>query len=135
MISSPLIKAVEVIPLLGEAVFLDARVGPDAVRAHETAHVSGAIHVDLETDLSEVGDPASGGRHPLPSLDLWLARLGAWGISPSTPVIVYDAAGGGMAAARAWWMLRAIGHESLAVVDGGWQALREAGVPMEGGHS
>jgi len=116
VISSPLIKAVEVIPLLGEAVFLDARVGPDAVRAHETAHVSGAIHVDLETDLSEVGDPASGGRHPLPSLDLWLARLGAW-------------------AARAWWMLRAIGHESLAVVDGGWQALREAGVPMEGGHS
>jgi len=135
VISSPLITAVEVIPLLGEAVFLDARVGPDAVRAYETAHVSGAIHVDLETDLSEVGDPASGGRHPLPSLDLWLARLGAWGISPSTPVIAYDAAGGGMAAARAWWMLRAIGHESLAVVDGGWQALREAGVPMEGGHS
>ena len=64
----------------------------------------------LETDLSEVGDPAIGGRHPLPSLDAWLARW-RWGVSPSTPVIVYDAAGGGMAAARAWWMLRAIGHE------------------------
>ncbi|RLB45514.1 MAG: sulfurtransferase [Deltaproteobacteria bacterium] len=133
MISSPLITAVEVISLVGEAVFLDARVGPDATRAYETAHVSGAIHVDLETDLSEVGDPASGGRHPLPSLDVWLARLGAWGISPATPVIVYDGAGGGMAAARAWWMLRAIGHEPLAVVDGGWQALRDAGVPTESG--
>ena len=121
--------------MLGQAVFLDARVGPDTVRSYETAHVSGAIRVDLETDLSEVGDPATGGRHPLPSLDVWLARLGAWGVSPSTPVVVYDAAGGGMAAARAWWMLRVIGHEPLAVVDGGWQALLAAGVPTEGGES
>lgn len=135
MTSSPLIPAADVLPLLGQAVFLDARVGPDTVRSYETAHVSGAIRVDLETDLSEVGDPATGGRHPLPSLDVWLARLGAWGVSPSTPVVVYDAAGGGMAAARAWWMLRAIGHEPLAVVDGGWQALLAAGVPTEGGES
>ena len=95
----------DVLPLLGQAVFLDARVGPDTARSYETAHVQGAIRVDLETDLSEVGDPATGGRHPLPSLEVWLARLGAWGVSPSTPVVVYDAAGGGMAAARAWWML------------------------------
>jgi thiosulfate/3-mercaptopyruvate sulfurtransferase len=135
VISSPLIAAADVLPLLGQAVFLDARVGPDTARAYETGHVSGAIRVDLETDLSEVGDPATGGRHPLPSLDAWLARLGAWGVSPSTPVMVYDAAGGGMAAARAWWMLRAIGHEPLAVVDGGWQALLAAGVPTEVGES
>ena len=121
--------------MLGQAIFLDVRAGPDATRAYEMAHVSQAIRVDLETDLSEVGDPATGGRHPLPSLDAWLARLGAWGVSPSTPVVAYDAAGGGMAAARAWWMLRAIGHEPLAVVDGGWQALCAAGVPTEGGGS
>ena len=131
MISSPLIPASEVIPLLGQAVFLDARAGPDAAGAYATAHVAGAIRADLENDLSEVGNPTEGGRHPLPSVDVWLARLGAWGIAPSTPVIVYDAAGGGMAAARAWWMLHAVGHESLAVVDGGWQArcVRQASRP------
>ena len=121
--------------MLGQAVFLDARVGPDATSVYRNGHVAGALRIDLETDLSEVGDPASGGRHPLPSLESWLVRVGRWGVSPSIPVIVYDSAGGGMAAARAWWMLRAIGHEPLAVVDGGWDALREAGVLAEAGDS
>lgn len=133
MISSPLITGAEVVPLLGQAVFLDARSGPDATGAYRQCHVQGAVRVDLEADLSEPGDPAEGGRHPLPSLDTWLARLGRWGVSPTTPVIIYDAAGGGMAAARTWWMLRAIGHAALAVVDGGWQALCEAGVPSDEG--
>lgn len=135
MISSPLIAAEDAIALIARAVFLDARTGPDATRSYQAAHVPGAIRVDIDIDLSELGDPATGGRHPLPSLDVWLARLGSWGVTPSTPVIVYDAAGGGMAAARAWWMLRAIGHQPLAVVDGGWQALRNAGVSTEAGDS
>jgi thiosulfate/3-mercaptopyruvate sulfurtransferase len=107
MISSPLITAADGILLLDQAVFLDARSGPDSTSAYQQAHVEGAIRADLETDLSEPGDPALGGRHALPSLSAWLARVGSWGVLPSTPVIVYDAAGGGMAAARAWWMLRA----------------------------
>ncbi len=135
MISSPLIAAIEAIPLLGNAIFLDARAGPDARAAYERAHVPGAIYVDLESGLSELGDPTSGGRHPLPPLDVWLARLGNWGATHSTPIVVYDAAGGGMAAARVWWMLRAIGHEALAVVDGGWKALHAAGAPSEAGES
>jgi thiosulfate/3-mercaptopyruvate sulfurtransferase len=135
MISSPLITAGDAIPLLDQAVFLDARSGPDSTSAYRQSHVAGALRVDLETDLSEPADPALGGRHPLPSLRAWLARVGSWGVSPSIPVIVYDAAGGGMAAARAWWMLRAIGHEPLAVVDGGWPALCEAGVATEAGDS
>jgi thiosulfate/3-mercaptopyruvate sulfurtransferase len=135
MISTPLIQAAEAVSLLGHAVFLDARLGPDAVDGYSTAHLPGALRVDLETDLSEPADPVSAGRHPLPPLDVWLARLGDWGISPSTAVIVYDAAGGGMAAARAWWMLRAIGHEPLAVVDGGWQALLAEGIATEEGDS
>ena len=135
MISSPLTTAAEAIPLIGNAVFLDARAGPDARLAYETAHVAGAIRVELETDLSDLGNPAVGGRHPLPPVDAWLARLGSWGVTRSTPVVVYDAGGGGMAAARGWWMLRAIGHEPLAVLDGGWQALRTAGIPTETGDS
>jgi len=135
MIPSPLITAAEAVPLLGQAVFLDARGGADATSAYLRGHVPGAVRVDLETDLSEPREPALGGRHPLPSVDTWCARLGGWGVAPSTPVIVYDAAGGGIAAARAWWMLRAIGHEPLAVLDGGWHALREAGAPVEAGDS
>ncbi|MGB8222219.1 MAG: sulfurtransferase [Polyangiales bacterium] len=135
MISTPLIEAAEAVSWLGQAVFLDARPGSDGAESYQKAHLPGAVRVELETDLSEPGDPVSGGRHPLPPLDRWLARLGDWGVSPSTPVIVYDAEGGGMAAARAWWMLRVIGHEPLAVVDGGWPALLAAGVPTEGGDS
>ena len=131
MISRPLISVAELLPLLGQSVLLDARSDPNGATEYRQAHVRDAIRVDLETDLSEPADPAEGGRHPLPSLDTWLARLGCWGVTPATPVIIYDAAGGGMAAARAWWMLRAVGHESVAVVDGGWQALCEAGIPIE----
>lgn len=131
MTSRPLISADEAVRLLGEAVFLDARSGQGANDAYEASHVRGAFRVDLDTDLSELADPMNGGRHPLPALDAWLQRLGRSGISPSTRVIVYDAAGGGMAAARAWWMFRAVRHEAVAVVDGGWQALREAGMPTD----
>ena len=56
-------------------------------------------------------------------------------MTPSQQVILYDDAGGGLAAARAWWMLQAIGHLRLAVVDGGWRALREQGAPMQAGRS
>lgn len=127
----PFISAEEAIARLGQAVFVDARAEPGADEAFAQAHVAGARRAHLERDLSAVGDPAEGGRHPLPSMADWGAQVGRWGIEPSTCVILYDASGGGMAAARAWWMLRALGHEQAYVVDGGWQALRAAGVPTE----
>jgi len=108
MISTPLIAPGAVERHLEDAVVLDARTGPDAATAHAEGHLRGAILVDLETELSAPDDPAKGGRHPLPPLEDWLAQVGAWGITPNTPVVIYDAASGGMAAARAWWMLRAL---------------------------
>lgn len=131
MISGPLIRAEHAARELGEAVFLDARAGGDARSNYLAGHVPGALYVDLETDLSRVGDPSVGGRHPLPPFGEWLERVGAWGICRSTPVLIYDADNSGMAAARCWWMLRAIGHQPLAVVDGGWAALERAGVAGE----
>lgn len=133
MISGPIIDPKRASAVWGKAVFLDARAGPDAIASFEAGHVSGARFADLERDLSDVGDPSNGGRHPLPPLRRWLEQLGRWGIEPSTSVLVYDDANGGMAAARAWWMLRAAGHAYAAVVDGGWDALCEAGVPLETG--
>ncbi|MBW2374680.1 MAG: hypothetical protein JRF55_01650 [Deltaproteobacteria bacterium] len=126
MISSPLITAADAIRLLDQAVFLDARSGPDSTSAYRQSHVAGALRVDLETDLSEPADPALGGRHPLPSLRAWLARVGSWGVSPSIPVIVYDAAGGGMAAARAWWQSHK--HSKLLSEAGDERAL---GIPTD----
>jgi thiosulfate/3-mercaptopyruvate sulfurtransferase len=95
--------------------------------AYESGHLRDARHADMNEQLasltSPVHDAAKGGRHPLPSIEAWCRTLGAWGIAPTTRVIAYDDQSGANAAARAWWMLRSIGHERVAVLDGG---LREA---------
>lgn len=107
---------------------LDARTGADLFAA---GHLAGALHADPGTALSSAADPgfdpARGGRHPLPALERWAAQLGAWGLGPDTWVVAYDAASGGNAAARLWWMLRAVGHERVALLDGGLPAAQVAG--------
>jgi thiosulfate/3-mercaptopyruvate sulfurtransferase len=107
---------------------LDAR--PDAA-AFAAGHLPGALHADLNHHLSTAQDPdhdpAYGGRHPLPPVGRIAAQLGIWGIGPETEVVVYDAQGGGNAAARLWWMLKALGHSRVTVLDGGLQAALEAG--------
>jgi thiosulfate/3-mercaptopyruvate sulfurtransferase len=109
---------------------MDARPG---AAAYASGHLEGALHADPDLALSSAGepgfDPARGGRHPLPSPATWAARLGAWGIGPETWVVAYDAASGGNAAARLWWMLRAAGHDRVAVLDGGLRAAQAAGLP------
>jgi thiosulfate/3-mercaptopyruvate sulfurtransferase len=105
-----------------DLVILDARPAGE----YAAGHVPGARHADLETQLScanENPDPATGGRHPLPPLDRWLDQVADWGIEPSTMVVVYDDQSGANAAARAWWMLRAIGHERVRVLDGDWRTV------------
>ncbi len=106
-----------------ELVLLDARPG----NAYANGHLPNARHADLDTQLSSArdadADPSRGGRHPLPDLERFLTLVGEWGISPLSTVVIYDDANGGNAAARAWWMLRAIGHEDVAVLDGDWREL------------
>lgn len=91
---------------------------------YRAGHIRGAVHAQLDRDLSAPGDAARGGRHPLPPIEAWAATLGRWGIDPSTPVLLYDDKGGSNAAARAWWMLRASGHRDVAVLDGGFAAAK-----------
>src|SRR5207253_8712209 len=111
MTASPLIDPAGVRARLGHAVLLDVRTGPDARARYAEAHLPGAIFVDLDRDLAcKSDDPARGGRHPLPSPATFAATLGRWGIAPGSDVVVYDAESGGNAAARAWWMLRSLGH-------------------------
>ena len=95
-------------------------------RAYLEAHISGAIYAHLDEDLSGPIVPGITGRHPLPDPAVLAARLSQWGIGPGVQVAVYDDQGGAYAV-RLWWMLRWLGHEAVAVLDGGWQAWREEG--------
>ncbi|WDL55939.1 sulfurtransferase [Xanthomonas campestris] len=114
---------------------LDARAAPPTVpdpgaaqRDYAQGHLPDAHFADLHDALADVSRPGQG-RHPLPHSDVFAAQLGRWGITPDSQVVVYDAADGSMAAARAWWMLRLMGHRHVAVLDGGLAAWRAAGLP------
>jgi thiosulfate/3-mercaptopyruvate sulfurtransferase len=97
-------------------------------RAWQAAHLPGAHYLHLDEDLSGAKTGANG-RHPLPERAALARRLGALGIGAATPVVAYDAQGGPYAA-RAWWLLRWLGHEDVAVLDGGVTAWRDAGGAM-----
>lgn len=98
-------------------------------RAYAAGHVPGARFAHIDTDLS---GPKSGrnGRHPLPAREEFAARLRAWGVNGDTQIVAYDAQGGQFAA-RLWWLARWLGHEAVAVLDGGWPAWLAAGGPVE----
>jgi thiosulfate/3-mercaptopyruvate sulfurtransferase len=115
----------------GDTVFIDARGGADAFARFADGHLEDALFVDLETDLSEkTGNAASGGRHPLPHPATFGKLLGSLGIMPSTTVVAYDDKKGANAAARFWWMMKAVGHEKVFVLDGGLDAVVTAGIPL-----
>jgi len=113
-------------------VILDCRAeltDPNAgAVAFAAGHIPGAQHADSDRDLSDKSPGPNGefrGRHPLPTVDHFIETLRGWGVYPNSQVIAYDAHGG-MFAARVWWMLRWVGHKSVAVLDGGlpaWEAL------------
>ncbi len=97
-------------------------------RAWRAGHIRGAIHADLERDLSAPVTPKTG-RHPLPPVETMAATFSRWGVSGSTQVIAYDA-GNGAYASRLWWMLRFLGHDAVAVLDGGFAAWLAGGHPV-----
>lgn len=97
----------------------------------EAAHIPGARYAHLDRDLSGPLT-ATAGRHPLPDpqhLCAWLARQG---MQPGRQVVAYDDSGGAMAV-RLWWLLRWLGHERVAVLDGGWPVWRAADLPSVAG--
>lgn len=84
-------------------------------------HIPGALHADLDQDLSDHRKSGQG-RHPLPDEQALCQRLGQWGIDEQTWVVAYDFSDGSLAAARAWWLLRTLGHQRVVVLDGGLAA-------------
>jgi thiosulfate/3-mercaptopyruvate sulfurtransferase len=100
-------------------------------QAYLTAHIPGARYADLNRDLSAPIGPETG-RHPLPAPDAFAARLGSLGVGNHTQVVAYDDANGSLAA-RLWWMLRWVGHDAVAVLDGGLKAWISSGGALESG--
>ena len=137
--TNPLISAADLLdrlngtaprPLLFDCSFdlSDTQAGE---RNHAAAHVPGAQYLHLDRDLS-AAKTGLNGRHPLPTLEAFAARLGALGVGTGSSVVLYDASGC-MYAARAWWMLLWAGHADVQVLDGGLAAWKAAGGAVEAG--
>ena len=98
-------------------------------REYARAHVRGAVFADLNADLSDLRKTGLG-RHPLPDATDFSRVLSRWGWTRDVTVVAYDDAGGALAAARLWWMLRLAGASRAAVLDGGLKAWSDAGYPL-----
>jgi thiosulfate/3-mercaptopyruvate sulfurtransferase len=139
----PLLFADDLAALGDDVVVLDASTHlttssdgvPYTVHPHRdeflAEHVPGARFADLASELS---DPAGRFAFTLPSPDAFAAAAATLGISNSSHVVVYSNTGVAWAT-RVWWLLRVFGHERVSVLDGGLQAWREAGHPVESGES
>ena len=98
---------------------------------YQKSHIPGAVYADMNHDLAGPITPDSG-RHPLPDIQRLSRRLSEWGIGKDTQVVAYDDAGGSFAV-RLWWLLRFLGHPSVAVLDGGFPKWTGEGRPTASG--
>lgn len=98
---------------------------------YQEAHIPMAGYAHLDKDLAGPITSETG-RHPLPNIETMARRLGSWGIGPATQVVVYDTAGGAFAD-RLWWLLRFLGHQQVAVLDGGFQKWQRESRPVASG--
>src|SRR5918993_5001 len=99
--------------------------------AYRTGHIPGARYAHLDRHLSGQ-KTGTNGRHPLPDSDVIIRNFSDLGISPGWQVVAYDA-DSGMYASRLWWMLRWMGHDAAAVLDGGLARWQREGHPTRGG--
>jgi thiosulfate/3-mercaptopyruvate sulfurtransferase len=102
---------------------------PKGRQAYLESHIPGAVYAHLDEDLSSKILPGVTGRHPLPDVEQFAARLSAWGIDHNVQVVAYDDANGAYAS-RLWWLLRWLGHNQVAVLNGGFPAWQQADYPV-----
>lgn len=148
MTSSPVISANELAALItappgaapgGRPLVLDVRYpGPasplDGRLQYLEGHIPSASYVSMDCALAAAHIPGVTGRHPLPSVAVFEEAMRAAGVDAGGSVVVYDD-WNSIAAARCWWLLRNAGHEDVRVLDGGWRAWTEAGLPVDTGES
>lgn len=132
--SSPLISTEALSRKIGDPHCLpidcrfDLAQPASAEQAYRLAHIPGAIYAHLDRDLS-APITARTGRHPLPDPDRFAATLSQWGVTADTHIVAYDADTSAFAA-RLWWLLRWVGHESVSVLEGGFKAWQASGLPV-----
>ncbi len=140
-LKTTLIDATELAALSPENVLIvDCRFELDdpskGERDYGEGHIAGAVYASLNRDLSDLSREAEGlGRHPLPLESAFNMLLSRWGWHRDMQVVSYDSAGGALAAARLWWLLRLAGVRAAAVLDGGYAAWLSAGLPVATGES
>jgi thiosulfate/3-mercaptopyruvate sulfurtransferase len=134
MTNNPLIAADQLNQHLNNPswVIVDCRfnlANPDAgFTAYRHGHIPNASYAHLNNDLSSPVT-AMTGRHPLPHVNQLAKKLGEWGISTTSHVVVYDDVSGAFAG-RLWWLLRQLGHQNVAVLDGGYKHWQQLGLPI-----
>lgn len=101
-------------------------------QAYRQTHIAGAVYAHLDEDLSGPIIRGQTGRHPLPEIETLVQTLSNWGIDAGVQVVAYDDSGGAIAA-RPWWLLRWLGHQAVAVLDGGWQRWQAEERPIRSG--
>jgi len=96
--------------------------------AYQQGHIPGARYVHLDDDMSSAVTPTSG-RHPLPDVKIFSEKLSRWGVDASKQVVVYDDSFGSMAV-KMWWLLRWLGHDNVALLDGNWPIWVKRKLPV-----
>lgn len=133
MATCPLIEVEELKAIYKnpEVLLFDVSHSKQASTNYANEHLDGAFFIDLNEQLAAIkSDPAHGGRHPLPSIQQFLATLSEVGITNKHHVVLYDEFNGSNAAARFWWMLKAIGYEKVQVLNGGFQQAKKSHFPI-----
>ncbi|HEY8098657.1 MAG TPA: sulfurtransferase [Methylobacter sp.] len=97
-------------------------------KAYRHGHIANARYAHLDRDLSSAITDFTG-RHPLPNFTSLAKKLGDWGITNNSQVVAYDDAGGAFAG-RLWWLLRCMGHDKVAILDGGIKHWQKQGLPV-----
>ena len=135
---SPLISVLDLSRALGrpglvvfDASYYLAAAARDARAEYRAGHIPGAVFFDIDA-LSEAKSPLP---HMLQPPDQFAAAIGRLGAGDGDRIVVYDTSGTNFSAARAWWMFRIYGHDSVAVLDGGFAAWKRAGLPVETGEA
>ncbi len=134
MNTSPIISPEQLAAIIDQVKIFDVSSGKEAKANYLKEHIKGAYFIDLNSQLSDIKENAAdGGRHPLPSPEKFARTLSNYGLSPESHIIVYDDKNGANAGARFWWMLRAVGHEKVQVLDGGLASAKLSGIPVSSG--
>ena len=136
MKTSPVISPEQLAAVMdqSEVKIFDVSSGKEARSNYLREHIIGAHFIDLNSQLSDIREnAATGGRHPLPSPEKFAKVLSNYGVNRYSHVIIYDDKNGANAAARLWWMLTAVGHKKVQVLDGGLNAAKQAGIFVSSG--